>query len=415
MTATRRELIDLLTMAAEVEHSLVCQYLFAALTLKQTEEEGLTPDQMNQVVRWERFILMVARQEMEHLGLACNLLTAVGGMPQFRHPRFPYYTPMWGHEMALLPFGEDALRRFICYERPEEIDPGDAFCVERPATVDGELPPLEYSDVGELYKRVRAVLVELADSTTDLFLEGASQQVSGVDLGTDFPRVGAMGGGYDVFLFPINNKQSALAAIDLITEQGEGGIVAGDLGHYQVFVNILEQLQAAGPFQPARNVAPNPVLYRRHGDTDVTVIDHPLSRQVLDLFMEAYNVMLLMLIRLFAHTDESATDIKQLQAAGFFPMMTMVIRPLSEVLTSLPAHPDGELRAGPSFELEPGLKFLPHSDAAWVVLGERLDQLVAKAGAVAAQPDAPARLAYIAESIELMTRRFKTELAAADA
>lgn len=415
MTATRRELVDLLTLAAEVEHSLVCQYLFAAFTLKQTEDEGLTPEQVNQVVRWERFILMVARQEMEHLGLACNLLTAIGGMPNFQHPRFPYYTPMWGHQMELLPFGEDALRRFVCYERPEEVEPEDAFCVEKPGETDiGDGSPLHYRDVGELYKRVRAVLTELAASDTDLFLEGASEQVTGFDLGTDFPRVGAMGGGYDVFLSPITNLQSALAAIDLITEQGEGSAVAGDLGHYRVFLDILEQLQQAD-FDPARNVAANPVLFRQHGDDGVTVIDHPLSRMVLELFIEAYNVMLLILIRLFAHTDETTADIEQLRAAGFFPMMTMVIRPLSEILTTLPAHPESDLRAGPGFALEPGLKFLPHSSAAWVVLGERLDQLVAKAAATAAMDGAPPRLGFIAESIELMTRRFKTELATTDA
>jgi hypothetical protein len=50
-----------------------------------------------------------------------------------------------------------------------------------------------------------------------------------------------------------------------------------------------------------------------------------------------------------------------------------------------------------------------------VVLGERLDQLVAKAAATAAMDGAPPRLGFIAESIELMTRRFKTELATTDA
>jgi hypothetical protein len=39
---TRDELIYLLTEAAELEHSLCCQYLFAALSLKRDVSEGLT-------------------------------------------------------------------------------------------------------------------------------------------------------------------------------------------------------------------------------------------------------------------------------------------------------------------------------------------------------------------------------------
>lgn len=64
---TRADLVDLLSAAAEVEHSLMVQYLFAALTLKHGTDEGLTEDQLIQVAHWEKKVLAVARQEMEHL------------------------------------------------------------------------------------------------------------------------------------------------------------------------------------------------------------------------------------------------------------------------------------------------------------------------------------------------------------
>src|SRR5690349_23461559 len=63
----REALIYMLCQAAELEHGIMCQYLFAAFSLKQTADEGLTPDQVVAVTRWRTEVLHVAAQEMLHL------------------------------------------------------------------------------------------------------------------------------------------------------------------------------------------------------------------------------------------------------------------------------------------------------------------------------------------------------------
>ena len=152
---SRNDLITLLTEAAAVEHSLMCQYLFAAFSLKQRTDEGLTEDQLTDVVGWERLILSVARQEMEHLGLVINLLTAVGGAPRLAHPEFPYATHLFGGEMALVPFSAATVKKFVCFERPVTIDPKDAYCEPAPAP-----PGDDYTTVGELYERIEQALID---------------------------------------------------------------------------------------------------------------------------------------------------------------------------------------------------------------------------------------------------------------
>ena len=112
---SRDELSFALTQAASVEHSLACQYLFAAYSLKRDTSDGLNYHQANLVGNWQRYLLMVARQEMEHLGLVCNLLAAIGAAPYLGHPNFPYPTPMFSHIMQLERFSEAALKRFICF------------------------------------------------------------------------------------------------------------------------------------------------------------------------------------------------------------------------------------------------------------------------------------------------------------
>src|SRR6266516_1467870 len=74
----REALIYMLCEAAELEHGIMCQYLFAAFSLKQNEQEGgMTAPELAAVRRWRAQVSRVATQEMLHLALVHNLLTAI--------------------------------------------------------------------------------------------------------------------------------------------------------------------------------------------------------------------------------------------------------------------------------------------------------------------------------------------------
>ena len=120
----RAQLIYLLTEAAELEHGIMCCYLFAAFSMKRDVEEGITEEQLTSVRRWRRIILQISIEEMLHMCHACNLLTAVGGAPHLRRPNLPVspkaYPPDLKLELA--PFGRQSLGNFIYIEKPD--DPG---------------------------------------------------------------------------------------------------------------------------------------------------------------------------------------------------------------------------------------------------------------------------------------------------
>src|SRR6188472_742507 len=59
----REALIYTLGKAAELEHLVMLQYLFAAFSLKQRVEEGLTADTLAAVVRWRKTLLEISQQE----------------------------------------------------------------------------------------------------------------------------------------------------------------------------------------------------------------------------------------------------------------------------------------------------------------------------------------------------------------
>jgi hypothetical protein len=85
----REALIYMLCEAAELEHTIMCQYLFAAFSLKQSADEGLTEEELAAVTRWRRQVSHVAAQEMLHLALVQNMLTAIGAAPHLARPNLP--------------------------------------------------------------------------------------------------------------------------------------------------------------------------------------------------------------------------------------------------------------------------------------------------------------------------------------
>src|SRR5215468_8721272 len=74
----REILINALYEAAELEHNLMCTYLYAAFSLRDGEGEGLSADEAMALARWRRAILDVAIDEMGHLCAIWNITSALG-------------------------------------------------------------------------------------------------------------------------------------------------------------------------------------------------------------------------------------------------------------------------------------------------------------------------------------------------
>ncbi len=121
LTPTREQLIHALYEAAELEHNLMCTYLYAAFSLKDGEAEGLSAAEAEAVTRWRRAIIDVAIDEMSHLVAEWNITSAIGGSPGFGRGNFPLdpgYLPA-GVVVKLAPFDKEVLQHFIHLEAEE--------------------------------------------------------------------------------------------------------------------------------------------------------------------------------------------------------------------------------------------------------------------------------------------------------
>jgi hypothetical protein len=380
----REALIYMICEAAEVEHALMCEYLFAAFSLKDSTDEGLDGDQLAAVDRWRKVILGVAAQEMLHLALTANMLTALGASPHLSRPNLPqparHYPP--GVQIALLPFGEQALRHFMFLERPEGMDLGDAEGLEAvghaaPLMSGDEIAPRlqDFATVGHLYRAIEQGFQHLVDKlgAERVFIGPAQAQITQTSFA--WPE-----------LQPVTDLASAVSAIESIVRQGEGPRGDWRDAHFGRFKAVFDEylaMRAADPaFAPAR-----PVVAARvrpgEGDAGGPIIDDPLTTRVADLFNVVYEVLLQLLYRLLARIDENDMEVGILAdvAVG---LMYDGIEPLGRLLSTLPVGPAVPgATAGAPFELfyQPDY-LLPHRRAAWLVMGEHLADAAAFASRV---------------------------------
>ncbi len=386
----RKELTYLLCQAAELEHGLMCEYLYAAFSLKQRTGPGMTSAQLEAVERWRGVLLGIAKEEMLHWALVNNLLTAVGSAPYVSRPHLSGRVAGYpaGVQLALLPFGERALRHFVYLERPEGMELEDAEGFDHAGPPLPPLPasdlvpaPQEFATVSHLYRSIDAGLAHLAAKHGERRLFIGPPRAQAAPATFQWPD-----------LVPVADLATAGAVIRRIVEQGEGARGDWRGAHYGRFLAVLQEyldLRAAdAAFEPAHPVT---AAGRRRidGVEPVVRITDVATGAVSDLFNVTYDLVLQMIVRYFAFGHES-DDQLQVLADAAVSLMFGVIKPLGLLLATMPVGPEHPgATAGANFELAYRASFLiPHRRAAWVRFCERLEEAAAFGDSVDSRPEA---------------------------
>jgi len=370
---SREQLLYWLHEASEIEHHLMCCYLYAAFSLKR-DDPAWRSEQRDAVANWRRTIVAVALEEMTHLALVGNLMNALGAAPNMNRPAFPVDSGPYpeGFVIRLQPFSQATIEHFKFLERPnhEAIHDGTGFEPQRryrrqvPA---GRLSPgpRDYATVGELYETVAQSLqaFALAHGEHALFVGDPALQVDA----TLAPLPGVAS---------VTDLAGALAAIRTIVTQGEGaGAEQGD-SHFMRFCRIGEQLAAlagADPaFEPAWPAATNPVMNAPiKAEAERVHIDHPANSRWLDIGNALYTTSMRCLLQGFTATERRA---KAAWLSASFALMRSLV-PVGQGLAARPASEAALLPHG-------GLTFTPlrtlgalPAERAPVVVAERIGQL----------------------------------------
>jgi hypothetical protein len=423
---TRSELVPALRHAAMIELAVMLQYLYAAFSIP-TYGAGLeylrrgewTFEQLRLVCGdggetrdkgMRSSLFTVAREEMIHFLLINNIIMAIG--EPFHIPSIDFGTinnqllvPL---DFSLEPLGVGSMARFIAIEQPADLI-GE---VRREGITGSGSGSSEndhlYSSLSELYGNIRDGLQRVPD----LFM---------VDKGRG-------GGEHHLFLrksinavhpdyqLEVDDLASALFAIDVVTEQGEGNVLNsatltsrdhGEESHFDTFLRVSNLLMAeqmksvrprCAPWSPAYPVVRNPTLHG--GDPAKELVTDPDAREVLQLFNRSYFMMLQLMLQHFGQCPDSSLRRSELMNMAI-EVMTGVMRPLAELLVTLPSGRWGKT-AGPSFELESLPGYASRPDVAWRAIALRFEHLAAGARKCSLVP------AHVAETLEFLANFFQS-------
>jgi Ferritin-like len=228
---TIEQLHSYLYAALQLEHATIPPYLTGLYSLHPE-----TNSAAQQILR------VVAVEEMLHLSLVANVLNAVGGTPDLTGagfvPLYPAYLPdgEQDFQVDLQPFTRTAVRTYLNIERPAQAPNKQSRLVRRARSsrhllaASPDDPSLQYYSIGEFYAEIERGL-EYVNAAYEaegrpLFVGDPGRQVT--------PEYFYSGGGEAI---PVADLKSALAALRLIAEQGEGlggGIYDSEeeLAHY---------------------------------------------------------------------------------------------------------------------------------------------------------------------------------------
>jgi len=409
----REHLWYLLAEAAQLEHGIMCQYLYAGFSLKEGVDEGLSEEQLAAINRWRTIVHGIAVQEMLHLVLVANLMSAIGAAPTFTRPNFPrrsdYFPP--SVQLDLLPFGEAALTHFLYLERPEGMERVDAegFVPLKPSpepvSPDEDFPRAQdFATVGHLYRGIADGLRRLAERMGERGLFVGSPQAQATQDAFHMPG-----------LVAVTDLESALAAVNEIIEQGEGARGDWQTAHYGRFLDVYHD-HASMSARDANFEAARPVLAAFTSQPfDVAapqpLITDPTTSAVADLFNMGYEVLLQTLTRYFTHTDENPEQLSVLTSTAL-GLMTGVLRRLGNALTRLPVGAEHPARtAGPTFQMYYQMgNFVPWREAAWMLLRERMGHLSDRCSELGSGDGNPPEVASAASSAGRLADRLAAHL-----
>jgi Ferritin-like len=395
----REHLWYLLAEAAQVEHLIMCQYLYASFSLKDGAGDGLTEEQAAAVARWRELLTGIAVEEMLHLALVFNVMTAIGAAPPLSRPNFPRGSDdlPGGVQFRLLPFGTDALTHFLYLERPEGMERvdaagfGPAVPPREPVRSGEAMPrPQDFGTVGHLYRGIEQGLAVLAARIGERALFVGPPRTQATPELFRWPQ-----------LIAVQDLASATAAINEIIEQGEGARGDWKDAHYGRFLGIWEEYRKLTEADPAFRPAHPVIAAFTRQPYDVAapqpLLTDPLARTVAEVFNLGYETLLQLLNRFFTHTGETSEQLRVLIGAAF-DLMGSVLGPLGRALPRMPAGQDHPGRtAGAAFEMYYQFgNFVPWREPAWALLAERAALLATRAAAAAALPGAPAAAGHAA-------------------
>lgn len=338
----REEAFWLLQTAAEVEHALLAQYLYALYSLK--------PDAGNDGLR--NSLRPIAVQEMGHFITVQNLLLILGESPYWSRQDLSPQVNLDPIPFRLEPFSKSSLAKYVAAESPL-LRQGDPDFDELEAIIkEAEIASMtQIHHVGLIYAHLYWLFQETdgaegpwVNFPGDQFPPG--EHVSNADLHLDNGVLGRQAtldewssSVDDFYVDTAEQRSEALTAIWRIAAQGEG-FVNVERSHFSLFREAYRHF-ASLPQPPHIDVPVNPSLEDQPlGDPELenNRISNTRTRTWARLFNQRYHILLLCLHQTFSYNRSMADEnsIRSSLEKWAMEEMRQGLKPIAQVLTKQP-------------------------------------------------------------------------------
>jgi hypothetical protein len=379
----REEAVCLLRAAAEIEHALLVQYLYAAYSLSTDHFRGkkipanaaeLVLGKVGGAPGWLRTVVGIAKEEMGHLITVQNLLLLIRGRPHLDREEYPLHTDLYPFPLRLEPLTKESLAKYVTAEMPLiDYPTWELEEIIRTSTSAAAVP---VNHVGVLYARIHFLFQKTDERAGGWQFEGSRYFPSSHLSDSDFvdpseltdvlavPSEWRLSDTSSIHVRETKTRDDALKAIEEIAAQGEGIQEKPPVppSHYERFLGIYREfVRYAGPVSwiPAKDIATNPCADADCDGDDEDVHDQITNESTLTvarLCNVRYQMLLLDIwhalhLKRSAANDSLATRQDLAHWAIDTEMLTGV-KELAKQLTLLPLG-DADGRGMPQFAASP--------------------------------------------------------------
>jgi hypothetical protein len=360
----------LLHVDAELEHSLMVQYLYAAYSMGGNHIE---PEHRELVKGWQEIILGIAKEEMGHFVSVQNVLRVIGAPLNFNRQDFPWDSNLYPFEFRLEPLSIRSLAKYIYAESPsgwlkeKEEDDDETKAIKK------EIRDIINADkhgdpISELFEQIIHILEDESLIPDEVFLvETYPYQAKFDEWGRGYAG-GSRGnstnantpGAPNVLVQPVGSRTQTVSIVKEIAEQGEAASDEDNqLSHFERFLGIYKQWRKLpDTFNPARNIAINPTIADGQSENENAepalqkdLITNPEAQLWANLFNVRYRMLLTFLTHSFLISDGFDSSINTPRGAiinaTFGEMYNL--RSIAFVLINSPLDDDSGKYAGPPF------------------------------------------------------------------
>jgi Ferritin-like len=383
----------LLESAAEIEHMLMVQYLYAAYSLKTADEvtdSGLKAALSDRSeTAWPQVLFAIAREEMGHLMTVQNLLLLLGLKPNFEREDYPPHKDIYPFKLHLEPLTQRSLAKYVVAEAATDAEGIDEIVNIATDKAGGPI-----NRVGALYGLLGVVFATAADIDSgasgdadwdaivrrfaaaahkdappekwhlgdeDFHPQSLSQQANPEDWQVSHLRVHRAA-----------DRAAAIQPIRDIGEQGEGPTTADELSHFARFFAVFKGGAGLPPFPEA---PPPPT---RDVPTDPKVED--IANERTKRWAELADIRYALLLGFLEHYLLGDADERHVLTGWIFAEMRSRIGFIARELTAMP-RAEGAGAAGVAaipFTLPADLHLPSDRSARWEVHRRRTETAIEK-------------------------------------